>query len=409
MYDILTHAVLRNRHSARGGKAAVAVVYAAALFQGLTLVSFPASSAILKQMNGLSDSQYGAIFLPQVACAVLGALAGGSLVNRLGLVTIFVVTLLANGLSQLLLAVSAAVPIGLAYPLILLGTAALGLGFGLGGGPLNSYPRLLFPTRGGSAILALHSVMGIGLTLGPLLVGYLAMRGYWLAFPLGLTVACLALLGLSAGVGFPEDAPPLAAARAATIKPTSAPEFWLFLGIAAVYAFAEGTFSNWAVIYVHESRGFSDGVATSSLAAFWAALVVGRLLVSALLLRIAPMVPWALLPILMIGAFLMLPIVATPTSAILGFALAGLACSAFFPLTVATASARFPQAVAFIASMLTAALMVGVGIASFVIGGLRDVLSLEQLYRASVIYPVLALVLIGFVVRAIRLRTLSTS
>lgn len=408
MYDILTHAVLRNRHSVRGGKAAVAVVYAAALFQGLTLVSFPASSAILKQMHGLSDSQYGAIFLPQVACAVVGALLGGSLVNRLGLVAIFVVTLVANGLSQLLLAVSAAVPMGLAYPLILLGTAALGFGFGLGGGPLNSYPRLLFPTRGGSAILALHSVMGIGLSLGPLLVGYLAMQGYWLAFPVGLTAACLGLLVLSVVVGFPDDAPPLTT-NITPIKPTAIPEFWLFLGIAAVYAFAEGTFSNWAVIYVHESRGFSDGVATSSLAAFWAALVVGRLLVSALLLRIAPTVPWALLPVLMIGAFLLLPVVATPTSAILGFALAGLACSAFFPLTVATASTRFPQSVAFIASMLTAALMVGVGIASFVIGGLRDVLSLEQLYRASVIYPVLALVLIGFVVRAVKLRALSAS
>jgi fucose permease len=373
------------------------------LLQGLTLVSFPASSGVLKQMDGLSDSQYGAIFLPQVACAIVGALAGGALVNRLGLARIFIVTLAANGLSQLLLALSAGVSTGLAYPMILLGTAALGLGFGLGGGPLNSYPRLLFPTRGGSALLALHSVEGIGLSLGPLLVGFLTVRGYWLGFPVGLTIACGALLLLSMRIRFPADTAAPAASTAAA-NPTVAPEFWLFLGIAVVYAFAEGSFSNWAVIYVHEARGLSADIATSALAAFWAALVAGRLLTAGLLLRMPPVVPWALLPLVMIAAFLCLPLVATPTAAILGFALAGLGCSAFFPLTVAMASTCFPQSVAFIASMLTAALMAGVGLASFVIGGLREILSLEQLYRDSALYPALALVLIWFAIRAIRRR-----
>jgi len=64
---------------------AVLAVYLIAFLQGLTLVSFPASSAVLKQMHGFTDAQYGAIFLPQVAMAVLGAVAGGTLARRLGL------------------------------------------------------------------------------------------------------------------------------------------------------------------------------------------------------------------------------------------------------------------------------------------------------------------------------------
>jgi Major Facilitator Superfamily len=395
MYDKLV------RH---GGKGAVAIVYVAALLQGLTLVSFPASNSVLKQLEGLSDGQYGAIFLPQVACAVIGALAGGALVDRLGLVVIFAVTLLANGLSQALLAGSALVPVVLAYPLILLGTASLGLGFGLGGGPLNSYPRLLFPTKGGSALLALHSAMGMGLSLGPLLVGALAMQGHWLSFPAGLTVACFALLLVARFIRFPEDA----AEQKAIAMPSGlvgSAVFWLFLGIGVIYAFAEGTFSNWAVIYVREARGFPEDIATTALAAFWAALVVGRLAVSALLLRFPPTLPWALLPLLMIGAFLYLPVVSSPAAAISGFALGGLACSAFFPLTVAIASGRFPHDVAFVASMLTAALMTGVGLASFIIGGLRNFLSLESLYRSAVLYPVVALALIGLALRAIGTRS----
>ena len=55
-----------------------APVYVAALFQGLTLVSFPASSDVLMQAHGFTHAQYGAIFLPQVAAAILGALGGGA-------------------------------------------------------------------------------------------------------------------------------------------------------------------------------------------------------------------------------------------------------------------------------------------------------------------------------------------
>jgi len=378
---------------------AAGAVYLAGLLQGLTLVSFPASSAVLKQMHGFSDAQYGAIFLPQVACAILGALGGGSLSGRLGLKAIFLLTLLANAVSQVLLALSAAAPPMLAYPAILAGTASLGLGFGLGGGPLNTYPRLLFPAKSGSAILALHSALGLGLSIGPLLVGLMSAHGFWLAFPVALAFLCAALAAISLLLAFPKDTAP--ARENMTRRPTASTEFWLLAGIAVIYAFAEGTFSSWAVIYVRESRGLSAMVATSALSAFWAALVLGRIAVSALLLRTSPLVPWSVLPLIIITAFLILPLVATPAGAILGFSLAGLGCSAFFPLTVATASTRFPDGVAFVSSMLTAALMLGVGLASFAVGGLREFLSLEQLYRASTLYPTAVLALIGLTIRAI--------
>ena len=75
------------------------------------------------------------------------------------------------------------------------------------------------------------------------------------------------------------------------------------------------------------------------------------------------------------------------------FALAGLACSGFFPLTIGLSSARYPHYVAWVSSMMIAALMVGVGLGSFIIGPLREWLSLEQLYQVSAAYPLTALLL----------------
>src|SRR5215218_3234519 len=82
----------------------VAVVYGSGSLQCLTVVSFPTSSTVLKDMYGFTDAQYGAIFLPQVALAVVGSIGGGMLARRLGLKTLLWLALLVSGVSQLLLA-----------------------------------------------------------------------------------------------------------------------------------------------------------------------------------------------------------------------------------------------------------------------------------------------------------------
>ena len=59
-------------------RAEVGVVYGAGLVQGVALVAFPASSAILTspQYYDLSSTAYGALFLPQAVAAILAALSG---------------------------------------------------------------------------------------------------------------------------------------------------------------------------------------------------------------------------------------------------------------------------------------------------------------------------------------------
>jgi len=382
---------------------AVVTVYLIAFLQGLTLVSFPASSAVLKQMHGFTDAQYGAIFLPQVAMAVLGAVAGATLARRLGLQSLLWLSAGGNGLSQLALAASAWVMPSLAFPVILVGTALLGLSFGLGGAPLNGYPPRFFPARAPTAVVALHTLMGLGLMVGPLLAGGFGLLGWWLGFPLSLLGLSVILAVVAASLRLPAVGGDESTPRAQADPPLRSAAFWIFAAVAVLYAFAEGTFANWAAIYLRDAKGMSEVVAGLALSVFWGAMVAGRLLVSVAVAWISPRSIWLALPALMVVAFLLLPAADTPPLGLGLFALAGLACSAFFPLTITLASERFPEHVAWVSSMLIAALMLGVGMGSFVIGPLREWLSFEQLYQLSAFYPATVIALaVWLVVRSRR-------
>ena len=52
------------------------VVYAAGIAQGIVLVTFPAASTVFTDPSeyGLSNTQYGTLFLPQVITAITAAL-----------------------------------------------------------------------------------------------------------------------------------------------------------------------------------------------------------------------------------------------------------------------------------------------------------------------------------------------
>ncbi|MGH8770875.1 MAG: MFS transporter, partial [Burkholderiales bacterium] len=231
-------------HAISGRAVSVAAVYLSALLQGMTLVSFPALSTVLKDLHGFSDAQYGAIFLPQVAAAIIGAVVGGALAKKIGLKALLLLALAANFLSQIALAGSNAVSSEIAYAVVLLGTGSLGLGFGLAGAPLNSFPPLLFPRQSNSAVVAVHTAMGLGLTLGPLAVA--ALMKTWLLFPMSLAVACILLMLIAAFVREPvaPSPQPSPAGKGGGDTAARSLAFWLFAAVAVLYAFAEGTFSN---------------------------------------------------------------------------------------------------------------------------------------------------------------------
>ncbi len=127
------------------------VVYAAGVVQGIALVTFPAASTIFTDPDeyDLSSTQYGTLFLPQVIAAIAAALMGASLGSRFGTKRVYLAGLAAGLVSMAVLIVSQFVTDDktLAYVLLLVATAFLGAGFGLGVPALNTFAAAFHPAR----------------------------------------------------------------------------------------------------------------------------------------------------------------------------------------------------------------------------------------------------------------------
>jgi predicted MFS family arabinose efflux permease len=365
----------------------VGVVYSAALVQGLCVVSYPASASVLKQQ--LSDAEYGTLFLPQMLATVLGSALGARLGPRALHVRYLQLALLAAAAAEGCLLSVASLGSVAAY----LGTFALGIGFGLSAAPLNGYPARLFPARPQPALIALHTALAAGFALGPSAVSAAETAGVWWLMPALTGVAALALALLAPFALGALPSPQLGAAEVGTRAASGGALFALAV---VLYALCEGTFANWCVVYLREERGASATTAALALSLFWAALALGRLAVSSVLTRVPAEVIWRALPVGMCAVFLLLPLADGPVLGVVLFALAGLACSAFFPLTVSLAAEHVPGGATRAASILTAALMVGVGLGSFAVGPLRTQVTLASLYRASAAYPAVLAALCGW-------------
>jgi predicted MFS family arabinose efflux permease len=378
-------------------RAAVSTLFFAAVAQGLLSVPFSASAHVLRA-RGLSDAEYGSLFVPLVTLAALGAVGAGFLIEKLGARHSLGVGYVFMGLSQLELVGVVVVPPGAVYGLTLAGAATLGLGMGLCAGPLSAYPQVLFPARSESAVIALHTVIGLGLAASPLLCGFALSGRIWPVYPLGLLVAA----GACALALFREELPepePRVHGAPPLPRPVGAGVLWLFLAVTVLYGTAESVFGNWAIPFLTEERGLGAAAAGVALASFWAALSAGRISVAALVTRVAPGPVLPLLAAAMAAAALVVPAASGARGAVLVFALGGLGCSAVFPLTVGLACARFPEHRTWVSGVMYAGLCAGLGIGSLSAGLLRASFALETIYRMAAGAPALAAVLAAAAVR----------
>jgi predicted MFS family arabinose efflux permease len=364
-----------------GRRPDIALVYGAGLVQGLALVTFPAAGDILTSasFHKLSGSAYGSLFLPMVVAAILASTLGGPMARRRGLKRLLLAGLGFDLLAMTVLAASqlAVGTPGLAYTSLFIAMTALGLGFGAALTALNALAARYFPARPDRAVTALHALLGTGTALAPLLAALVSSLGAWWALPLAVATLLAALVLLGAR---------LALAPAAEVAGADATKSVTLPGAARiVYGIIETIFANWAVIYLREDVGVSVRDAGYALAAFWALVTVGRLAV-ALLGRWLPSARvYTILPGLMIAAFLWIATVGNAAAGVAAFALAGLACSAFLPLTIGFAQACRRDLAEIVSGVMIAAYMLGFGIGSFGLGPLREAVGipLATLYGSS--------------------------
>ena len=393
----------------RPGRAEVLTVYAIGLFQGLSLVAFPAAATILTSKSGydLSKTQYGLLFVPQVVMAIAGSLALPKLARRFRLKSVLLGGIISDTVSMSLLAGS--VPLkadAIAYPMLLVATATLGLGFGLTLGSISTYAGAFMPDRRDVALTALNVLLGLGTALSPFLISLFTKVGEWWYLPLlaaaGLIVLFFLALAQPMALPAPAAADPARPEQGSeNVTPARAPGariptlFWMFAGALVIYGIGETMFGNWGTTLL-VSKGVVPTSAQNALAVFWAAVTVGRLAIALVSNRVRSTSIYVVLPWAIGGALVLAPVAHSAAAGIAVFAFGGLACSGFFPMTIGYGEATFPSIVELAAGWLIAAYQVGYGLAAFGAGALQRVVSLPSLFRiaalAMVVMALLALV-----------------
>jgi len=388
----------------------IGMVYLAGLIQGLALVTFPAASSIFTsphpQGYGFSSSQYGAMFLPQVVLAILASSLAPAFARRWKLKRVFLLGLGSDLVSMALLAISNLFisSSSLAYGILLLATAALGLGFGATVMACNTYAEEFFPGRADSAVLALNALLGTGTALAPVFVAVFVGLGAWWLLPVVVGVALLVLLLFSARaplrVAADRSAP--GGAQSGTGFLRGLPRrFWLYAAVVLLYGIVETLNGNWSGLYLTQQRGVPTQWASFALTAFWAMVTIGRVLAAVVSSRVPARWIYLGLPALLVVAFLVISQVSTAIGGVVAFGFAGLACSAFFPLSISFGGKEFTRLTAVVSGELIAFYQVGYGIAAFGVGPLQELtgVQLSTIYAGASLVAGAMIVLAFLVIR----------
>jgi MFS family permease len=376
-------------------------VNAAGLVQGIALVTFPAASTIFTASNwyGLSDSQYGAMFVPQVITAVTTSLLGTTLARRYGNKRVYVAGLGADLVSMLLLIISRlfVADQAIAFPLLLAATAFLGAGFGLTVPSLNTFTAAFHPEAIDQAVLVLNALLGLGTALAPVFVAIFLGLGFWVGLPLLAALLLVALLLVSLRLPFQvQGAVPGAPTRQSTSN-GAAPrtripiEFWVFAGFALLYGFCETMNGNWSQLDLTVNLGLSTAVASLALTGFWAVVTAGRVLFAAISRWFPSRLAYHVLPFLLAAAFLLIAALPkdAPVLGILAFALAGLGCSALLPLTISFGQEKLLSMSGAVPGAVIAFYQLGYGVAAFGVGPLYNAgVRLPAIFAASAVVAV---------------------
>ncbi len=382
-------------------KAERTAVNVAGLVQGIVLVTFPAASTILtsKSEYGLSSSQYGIMFLPQVVTAIAASLLGSALARRITTKRVYLIGLTLSAVSMGLLLGSTLVKTdqSVAYPLLLVGTAFLGAGFGLTVPVLNTYTSVFHPVSVDRAVLVLNALLGLGTVLAPVLVALFVGLGFWWGLPIVSAVLLLALLLVSLRLPLQAGATPRHGARRAAGPPG---RFWVYAAFAVLYGICETMNGNWSQLDMTGHLGASAAQASVALAVFWAMVTVGRVLFAAIGRWLPERVTYRALPFVLVAAFALLG--ALPRhdagAGIALFALAGLGCSALLPLTISFGVKDLTALSAAMAGGVIAFYQLGYGIAAFGVGPLqRAGVSLPAIFGGTALVAA-ALAILSFAV-----------
>lgn len=367
----------------------LSVFYLASFLEGLCLILFPASSPLFKAAPyGVTDEQYGVVFLPMIILAILVTSGFKPLYRRFGTSRLYYAALVSHGffLAGLAAAHFFKADPSPAFPLLLLCHPFLGIGFGLLVSVMNLRCVEMFPAKRDAVLSGLHAMLGLGAAVSPLLADAAYRTGFWMQAPAAcflLTAVC-GVLALLTGAPL-EEKVCLASFSSETGRGERDPlprGALLFLITLVIYGIVEATIGNWSGLYLTQDKGFSLSTAAGALSIFWFFMTVGRLGATFYSLHRDPRILYRISPWIVALSLAGIILNQEESRVLFLYALAGAGCSYFFPLSISLSTRAFDRWREPLASLTVASLMTGVGTGSSLTGFIRNrgLFSLEEVF-----------------------------
>ena len=303
----------------------------------------------------------GILLVPGIAASVVSSAVTGRLRLSAGPLVAAATLLIALALAAEALAPSMWV--------MIVGTVLFGIGFGALDTALNAHASRHFGARD---INWMHASYGLGATLGPLLVTALLSAGRSWRQTYGVMALVLAVLGGVLALARRRWDVPASAPDPRPVSPPAPPASALgALTFTAVETGIESGAGIWGYLFLTAGRGLPPAAAGVAVAAYWAMMCAGRVVLGPVAERLGPArVLAAAVAGVPLGAALMaLPIpgpIPGPGSgalAVAGLMFLGLAAAPIFPLfTLTTGTTRMVSLQVAASAVGGAALPAGLGL-----------------------------------------------
>lgn len=350
--------------------AKIGIVFLLAFITGVNFVVFPALGTAFTDPSvfALSSSQFGNLFLPQVACIIISCLAAPFLVNKSGPKII-----LATGIALMMMATAGLWGMQflmkekeMLFPVLMVLVAFTGTGFGLSITTLNPLAASLFKNNPSSAILILQFLVGLGTSASPLMMNLAGDVHHWMYVPGIIVVAVSILFTILLFIRLPGETSFKLPERF-----TVPARLWAFFGIIVLYGCIEGTFGSFGTLIL-KSRGLNNADASLGLSLFWGGIAVNRLLFGIFARKYDLSLLFLLSPVsvgLIIGSLLFF----SGTGGILALMfVAGFFMGSIFPGAIGWGTVEFPTLSVMVSGFLMAANQIGTGIVTNILGHFSD-------------------------------------
>lgn len=347
----------------------IVIIFLLAFLTGVNFVMFPALAPVFTDQSlfGLSSSQFGNLFIPQVVCITVSCLVTPFLVNKLGPKKI-----LFSGIFLMILSTAILWTLqfflddkGFLFSILLILVAMTGFGFGLSITTLNPLAASLFDNNKTSAILVLQFLVGLGTSTSPLLMGLITDTKDWILIPgsifITVFISFIALLFVKLENSAVFQLP----------KQFKIPaKLWLFFITIILYGLLEGTLGGFGSVIL-KNLGLDSSSASLGLSLFWGGVAINRLLFGVFSKRFNLSIVFLISP-LFVGILLWILISSSLPSIVLSLMLMiGFFMGSLFPGSIGWATIEFPQFAVLVSGLMMAADQIGTGIITNTLGAFQ--------------------------------------